>query len=85
MSKEDLLEAKEEFIEQLRTTVTDVINREGGIKDCKELNAICALVKVNLFSIFHDATTPGNKKLVTSALNDNYGKPFCAASCLKVF
>ena len=84
LSKEELIEAKDEFLKSVGATLDDIIAKEGGVKDNEELNAICTAVKGNLFTLLREATSMGKKKLVAATLNNNYGKPFCGSACLKV-
>ena len=84
LSKEELIEAKDEFLKSIGATLDDVIEKEGGVKDSEELNSICVAMKGNLFTLLREATALNKKKLVAAALNNNYGKPFLGATCLKV-
>ena len=84
LSIPDQLEHKKGFLLKLDTTLTSIIEKEGGVKDYQELTEICLTLKSDFFAIIREATSP-RRTVITKCLTDNYGKLFCSVPCLKVF
>ena len=83
MSIPDQMEHKTSFLDKLDTTLTSIIEKEGGVKDYQELTEVCVTLKSDFLAIVREATS-GQKRVVMKCLTDNYGKLFCSVPCLKV-